>query len=197
MDDTREIFQVNVFSQLAFSQPFITYFRQRKAGHILYVSSLGGIATAPSMSGYGATKAALNAFSEALHAELAPYGVRVTTLLPGYFPSNLLDALEAPLSKVYTMPEQGYNFAKSIPAWSEAQGWRGDVVKFCARVFEIVTGTGIAKEVGLDSENRGISKIVIGSDSAAICGGALEKMLHNIEELRPLWSSTDAMTTKL
>ena len=55
----------------------------RKQGAILNVSSLGGLAPAPRFATYAASKAFVVSFSEALHEELRPSGVKVTCLCPG------------------------------------------------------------------------------------------------------------------
>ena len=57
---------------------------ERKRGWILNVSSLAGFQPVPSMAVYGATKAFVTTFSEAIHEELRSSGVKVTALCPGY-----------------------------------------------------------------------------------------------------------------
>jgi short-subunit dehydrogenase len=68
---------------LAFVEPL-----QRRKGGILNVASVAGFLPGPGMAVYYATKAYVVSFSEALHAELAPRGVRVTALCPGPTPSE-------------------------------------------------------------------------------------------------------------
>lgn len=58
---------------------------------IVNVASIAAYLAAPSMSAYAASKSAVVAFSEALHAELRPHGVCVTIVAPGFFQTNLLD----------------------------------------------------------------------------------------------------------
>ncbi len=60
----------------------------RNRGGILNVGSIAGFLPGPGMAVYYASKAYVLSFSEALHRELAPYGVRVTTLCPGPVPSE-------------------------------------------------------------------------------------------------------------
>ncbi len=68
---------------LAFVEPL-----QRHKGGILNVASVAGFLPGPGMAVYYATKAYVVSFSEALHRELAPRGVRVTALCPGPVPSE-------------------------------------------------------------------------------------------------------------
>lgn len=56
---------------------------ERPAGHIVNMASLAGLIGSPTYSVYGATKAALRSFSEALRREVAPFGVRVSVISPG------------------------------------------------------------------------------------------------------------------
>ena len=60
----------------------------RHRGGILNVGSIAGFLPGPGMAVYYATKAYVLSFSEALRRELAPHGVRVTTLCPGPVPSE-------------------------------------------------------------------------------------------------------------
>jgi len=65
-------------------------------GHILNVSSLAAIAAAPRMSAYNASKAGVRALSETLYGELKNEGIRVSVLLPGFFPTNIDANLRGP-----------------------------------------------------------------------------------------------------
>lgn len=66
--------------------------RMAAAGHggILNVSSVGGFQPLPTFAVYGASKAWMRSFSEALHGELAPRGVHVTCLCPGFVRTPML-----------------------------------------------------------------------------------------------------------
>jgi short-subunit dehydrogenase len=59
-------------------------FKQQRSGAIINISSMAGIVTVPYMSAYGATKHALSCISRGARLELAPYGVHVNTICPGY-----------------------------------------------------------------------------------------------------------------
>jgi short-subunit dehydrogenase len=59
--------------------------RARKSGHILNVSSIGGRVNVGGFALYGAAKFALEGYSEALHDELKPLGIRVSIIEPGAF----------------------------------------------------------------------------------------------------------------
>jgi NAD(P)-dependent dehydrogenase (short-subunit alcohol dehydrogenase family) len=91
--EARDNFEVNVFGSLNVIRKVLPYLREQKSGHILNVSSIGGFTGAFAGGGiYCATKFAVNGFSETLSAEVAPFGIKVTIVQPGYFRTNFLSA---------------------------------------------------------------------------------------------------------
>ena len=78
---------INVRALTELSLAFIESIERRKGG-ILNVASISGFMPGPGMAVYHATKAYVISFSEALHQELKPRGVRVTTLCPGPVPTE-------------------------------------------------------------------------------------------------------------
>jgi short-subunit dehydrogenase len=81
-DEVEKIFEVNVFGVVNVCRAVIPYLRKTK-GHIINVGSVAGELAIPFQSYYSATKASVHAFSTALRAELLPFGVKVSTVLPG------------------------------------------------------------------------------------------------------------------
>src|SRR3954451_1110676 len=81
--------QVNVAAGHALTLAFGAQMAERRAGAILNVASLAGLRPVPSMATYAATKAFVQSFSEALHAELAGTGVSCTVLAPGPVPTEV------------------------------------------------------------------------------------------------------------
>lgn len=75
--------ETNFFGALWVTQAVLPVLRRQGSGHILQVSSIGGIAAFPTLGLYNASKWAVEGLSEALAAELAPLGVKVTILEPG------------------------------------------------------------------------------------------------------------------
>ncbi|TMV67844.1 SDR family NAD(P)-dependent oxidoreductase, partial [Thioclava sp. BHET1] len=78
-------FDVNVFGAVAVAKAFLPRFRQRRSGFIVNVTSMGGLITMPGIAYYCGSKFALQGISEVMRAEMAPFGVHVTTLCPGSF----------------------------------------------------------------------------------------------------------------
>ena len=76
--------RLNVLALLRLTHSAAAVLRARGGGGVLQVGSLAGLQPLPSNATYGATKAFVASFSQALHSELRPHGVRVTLLAPGF-----------------------------------------------------------------------------------------------------------------
>jgi NADP-dependent 3-hydroxy acid dehydrogenase YdfG len=78
-------FETNVFGTLSVILAALPILRRQAGGHILTVSSIGGILSFPTGGAYTATKFAVEAISEALAGEVADLGIKVTIIEPGSF----------------------------------------------------------------------------------------------------------------
>ncbi|MEW9570260.1 oxidoreductase [Rhodanobacter sp. Si-c] len=85
LDEMRRQFEVNVFGAVAVTQAFVPRFRERRCGHIVNITSMGGFITMPGIAYYCGSKFALEGISEVLGEELRPFGVYVTAVAPGSF----------------------------------------------------------------------------------------------------------------
>jgi short-subunit dehydrogenase len=84
MDACRRMFDTNLFGAIECMQVVSPVMKQQRSGAIINISSVAGIVSVPYMSAYAATKHALNCTSRAARLELAPYGVHVNNICPGY-----------------------------------------------------------------------------------------------------------------
>jgi NAD(P)-dependent dehydrogenase (short-subunit alcohol dehydrogenase family) len=85
MEELRRQFDVNVFGAVAVIKAVVPHMRQRRAGHIFTISSMGGLTTFPGVGFYHGSKYALEGISETLAKEVASFGVKVTVVEPGGF----------------------------------------------------------------------------------------------------------------
>jgi NAD(P)-dependent dehydrogenase (short-subunit alcohol dehydrogenase family) len=91
--EARANFEVNVFGTLHVIRQVLPHLRQQRSGHILNFSSIGGITGMfPGWGVYCATKFAVEGLSESLSAEVAPFGIKVTIVEPGYFRTDFLSS---------------------------------------------------------------------------------------------------------
>ena len=84
------MFETNVFGLLRVTRAFLPHLRKQRSGHIINLSSIGGLVASPGIGFYNATKFAVEGLSEALAAELAPLGIHVTIVEPGPFRTDFL-----------------------------------------------------------------------------------------------------------
>jgi NAD(P)-dependent dehydrogenase (short-subunit alcohol dehydrogenase family) len=88
MTSAREVFETNVLGTMAMTQAVLPQLRERQAGVVVNVTSSVTLKALPLLSVYTGSKAAVNAFTESLALELAPFGVRARLVLPGRAPST-------------------------------------------------------------------------------------------------------------
>ena len=80
--------EINFFAPMELARLVLPGMRQRRSGHILNISSVGGMMAMPTMAVYSASKFALEGASEALWYEVRPWGVRVSLVEPGFIHSD-------------------------------------------------------------------------------------------------------------
>ncbi|KGB93081.1 MULTISPECIES: SDR family oxidoreductase [Burkholderia] len=88
LDTVRALFDTNTIGTIAVTQAVLPQFRARGAGVIVNVTSSVTLKVLPLVSAYRASKAAVNAFTESMALELAPFGVRAHLVLPGRAPDT-------------------------------------------------------------------------------------------------------------
>ncbi|KAF9691823.1 hypothetical protein EKO04_010322 [Ascochyta lentis] len=178
-------FNTNVFGMLNVSKAFLPYLRAT-SGHRT-VSNFGSIGSWSGGAGYGlyaGTKWACSGISESMRAELAPLGIAVTVVEPGYFRTGFLNAGAQVQSekriKAYDETAVGEVRARLDKVNNNQPG---DVVKGTKVIVDILTKSGAAegKEIPM--------RVVLGSD----CSTGIRKKIADTVELLDEW---DSITTK-
>jgi len=96
MDVYRQLMEVDVLGQIALTKAVLPVMYRQASGHIVITSSVAGKLGAPYRTGYCAAKHAVMGFFDALRAEVAQAGIRVTTITPGFVQTNIsVHALQA------------------------------------------------------------------------------------------------------
>jgi len=85
LDQLRAQLEVNFFAAAELTRAVLPHMRARGSGHVLNLTSIGGLVSLGGFGAYCASKFALEAWSEALRDEVAPLGIRVTIVEPGNF----------------------------------------------------------------------------------------------------------------
>jgi NAD(P)-dependent dehydrogenase (short-subunit alcohol dehydrogenase family) len=100
LDAVRRMFEINVWGLTQMTRAVLPIMRKQRSGHIVNISSMGGIAGFPAVSFYNGTKFAVEGMSEALAQELTPLGIKVLIVEPGPFRTDWAgrSADEAPVT---------------------------------------------------------------------------------------------------
>ena len=112
METARGVFETNTIGTIAMAQAVLPQMRARMAGTIINISSSTTLKPYPLLSVYTASKAAVNAFTECLAPEVAPFNIGVHLVLPGYSPETPF--LEKAQRDGMNVPEAYQNLAQEI-----------------------------------------------------------------------------------
>lgn len=163
--------------------------RARGAGTIVNVSSVAGQDAQPTCGLYAASKFALEGLSESLSREVAEFGLSVLIVEPGAFKTNFLDAARR-TDVGLSDPYRGGIVDTVLGKFDSLRGvQRGDPAKGVARVFEVVTGEGVAG----DLKGR-ILRLPLGPDCVGRVEGKLKSVSGDLELAREVAMSTDYET---
>ncbi|WP_258055690.1 SDR family NAD(P)-dependent oxidoreductase [Streptomyces sp. Ru62] len=136
-EQARAQLDTNLFGPLWVTQAALPYLRAQGSGHILQVSSLGGLAAFPTRGLYNAAKWALEGMSEALAQEIAPFGIHVTLIEPGPYGTDWSGT-----SAVHTEPLPAYEPVRAARRAGASARTPQDARGTAAVVLDLVdTGT--------------------------------------------------------
>jgi NADP-dependent 3-hydroxy acid dehydrogenase YdfG len=112
MEDWAWVLDIDLMGVVRGCHQFAGMMKRQNAGHIVNISSFAGLAGLPFITAYGVAKAGVVALSEALRAEMHPYGVGVTVACPAFVKTGLLDSFRA------TKPDT----KATVTRWMETSG---------------------------------------------------------------------------
>jgi len=178
--EARHNFDVNVFGLLNVLRQTLPALRARRAGHVFNIGSIAGyVGGFPGWGIYCATKFAVSGITEALHTDLAEFGVKVTLVYPGYFRTDFLSggSMRRP-----SHPIAGYTAARA----SEAQhvdaihgNQPGDPVKAADAMIQVY------------ERGDGPLHLFLGKDAVALAEAKQAQVHTAIDLLRAVSVSTD------
>ncbi len=176
-EQVRSQLETNLYAPIAVTRAVLPYMRKQRSGHILQISSIGGRVGNSGLTMYQAAKFGLSGFSEALAGEVAPLGIKVTSVEPGGFRTDW-----AGNSMSYAPRVDGYETTVDTRADYFSSGSfipMGDPVK-AARVM-----------IELTEHPEPPVHLVLGSEAAALLKLADEKRKTEFEKWLPVTTSTD------
>jgi NAD(P)-dependent dehydrogenase (short-subunit alcohol dehydrogenase family) len=89
LEELRTQFETNFFGPVALTKAVLPVMRHQRSGHIIMISSIGGLAGAVTISSYSASKFALEGWTEALRLEVNALGIKVVLVEPGSFQTDI------------------------------------------------------------------------------------------------------------
>ncbi len=175
----RALYDTNVFGLLKVTRAVLPVMRRQRSGRVLNLSSLGGFSGGAGFGIYCSTKFAVEGISEAMREELAPLGIHVTVVEPGYFRTDFLDA-----RSLHTESQVIADYAPTVgavrevvPGLSHAQP--GDPVKAAMAVLTLA-----------DADTPPL-RAQLGSDCVAELARKIEQLREEAAAWRHLALSTD------
>ncbi|MGQ4510734.1 oxidoreductase [Streptomyces sp. DW26H14] len=137
LDEVRAQFATNVFGAAATIQAVLPAMRERRSGHIMAVTSMGGLMAVPGMSAYCGSKFALEGMLESVGKEVAGFGIHVTAIEPGSFRTDW--AGRSMTRSERSIPDYDELFAPIREARMRASGNQlGDPEKAASAVLQII-----------------------------------------------------------
>lgn len=175
--DFREQVEVNFFGVVNVTKAALPILHRQRAGHIVQISSVGGrVGGSPGIAAYQASKFAVAGFSEALAAEVAPLGIKVTIVEPGALRTDWAGSSMA-------IAQVGRDYEDTVGAMNRRRaGFDRSALGDPARAAQA-----IIQVVATDSPPR---RLLLGSDALA---AVMTKLRDQIAEAR-LWAALSQST---
>lgn len=117
----RDQLDVNLFGVLHVTQAVLPVMREQASGHIIQISTIGGVAAFPTLGGYHASKWALEGLTESLAQEVAGFGIHVTLVEPGGYSTDWAGS-----SATHTQRQPQYDALRSALAEQQSGMVMGD-----------------------------------------------------------------------
>ncbi|MBZ5788529.1 oxidoreductase [Burkholderia contaminans] len=178
LEEMRRQFDVNVFGAVAMMKAVVPYMRERRRGHILNITSMGGHITMPGIAYYCGSKFALEGISEAAGKELEPFGIAVTAVAPGSFRTDW--AGRSMLRTPRSIADYDAIFDPIRQAREEKSGKQlGDPVKAARAMLAAIAA------------EHPPAHLLLGSDALRLVRGKLAALEEEIQAWEAVTVSTD------
>jgi NAD(P)-dependent dehydrogenase (short-subunit alcohol dehydrogenase family) len=129
----RDQLETNLFGAFRVTRAVLPILRAQRGGHIIQISTIGGVAAFPSLGGYHASKWALEGFTESLAQEVAGFGIKVTLVEPGGYATDWAGS-----SAVHAQPDPAYQPIRDAMAARAGGARYGDPAAAGRALLQIV-----------------------------------------------------------
>eukprot|EP00794_Sanderia_malayensis_P020238 gene20238-22217_t len=106
MEAIRSMFSTNVYGPIYLTQKLLPLWKKTGGGHVVMITSIAGILGFPFNTGYSASKAALEGFSESLAAECTGFGIRVSIIEPGPVTTKFIESAQEKIKENEAVTEK-------------------------------------------------------------------------------------------
>ncbi|MFM0604761.1 oxidoreductase [Paraburkholderia sediminicola] len=176
--EMRRQFDVNVFGAVAVMKSVLPYMRERRRGHILNITSMGGFTTMPGIAYYCGSKFALEGISEVLGKEVKPFGIHVTAVAPGSFRTEW--AGRSMVRTQRSIPDYDSLFDPIRKGREEKSGRQlGDPVKAARAMLSVI------------ESDEPPSHLLLGSDALGLVREKLSSLSAEFDAWEAVTRSTD------
>jgi len=176
--EIEKLMATNFYGVMHVMRAVLPTMRKQRSGRIINVSSLAGIVGFKHCSAYSAAKFAVEGLSASVAHEVEPFGIRITTVEPGFFRTDLLDINNAKYASSTIEDYAAEGTAENM--WSGYHGAQhGDPARL---------GDALVKIAGMDNPP---TQFVAGSDALAVVRPALEARLEELRAYEDMSKSTD------
>jgi short-subunit dehydrogenase len=149
IEGQREMVGLHIDATMTLSRAAIPFMQELGGGHIINVSSLVTMASGKGLAVYGATKAFLNYFSQALQEELAGTGIKVQALCPGFTRTEFHDAMSQYGFDRDRVPEEFWMESAEVVQASLAALEGDQVIVVPGESNKAIARAGLAQQSGL------------------------------------------------
>ena len=101
MESMRQLMEVNFYGHVAMTKKFLPLLLTKRHSRVINICSVAGIVSAPLKSAYSASKYALEAFSDCLRREMAPWGLDVSIIEPGPMQTGIIQGHDQYMKKFW------------------------------------------------------------------------------------------------
>jgi NAD(P)-dependent dehydrogenase (short-subunit alcohol dehydrogenase family) len=178
LSELRDQFATNVFGVAATLKAALPYMRRRRAGHLIAVTSMGGLMAVPGMSAYCASKFAVEGLLESIRKEVAAFGIHVTAIEPGSFRTDWAGRSMTRAERSIADYDALFDPIRSARV-SASGNQLGNPAKAAEAVLSILD---------LDEPP---AHLVLGSDALRLIGAARDAVDADIRDWEQLSRSTD------
>lgn len=175
----RKLFDVNFFGLANVTNQVLPYMRTAQTGHILNISSVGGLIAFPGFGYYHATKFGIEGYSESLYQEVLPLGIHVTLIEPGDFKTDF--AGRSAKESRRNISDYDKTAGKNIHGLRQLSGHQPGNPELAAEAMIQITENSLEPPL----------RLLLGSDAYLYANRRIELAQIDIENWKSLTMTTD------